>query len=248
VKGEVTDGDLARSGAFFPLVGVVQGFIAGVAVLLFTPLLPEELVAGLVIFLLIAVNGGFHLDGLADTFDAVAVRSTGDNAADRQKRLSVMKESTAGAIGVTAIVMGILLKYLFMTALFQRYGTTSTAILFFLMPLFSKWTIIPIMLHGRAARNDGLGKIFIEGTGKGVFLGSSLIVTVVYFAVISLSGLSALLPGSLFLLLTCLLLYAYGLLWTIFCGREFGGLTGDTMGAAGEIADLLFLAIALLWL
>ncbi len=113
VKGEVTQADVARSAAFFPLAGALQGVIAALAALIALRLFPPTITGGLVLCVLTVVNGGFHLDALADTFDAIAVKSTGDGAQDRQKRLSVMKDSATGAIGVTAIVMALLLKYLF---------------------------------------------------------------------------------------------------------------------------------------
>ena len=83
--------------------------------------------------ILIVSNGGFHLDGLADTFDALSVKSSGDHAADRERRLRVMKDSTTGAIGVIAIVMTMLLKFLFLNNLFSSslFGTAALFIAVF---------------------------------------------------------------------------------------------------------------------
>ena len=166
VKGEVTEADVARSAAFFPLAGAVQGLIGAIAALIAVRLFPDAVAGGLVLLVLTAVNGGFHLDALADTFDAIAVKSTGNVEQDRQKRLSVMKDSATGAIGVVAIVMGLLLKYLFISSLFAKYGTWSAAYLLFLMAVFSKWAMTPAIFHGQAAGSGGLGRIFIEGSGR----------------------------------------------------------------------------------
>ena len=73
---------MARAAAFFPLAGALQGLIAALAALLSFPLPGSR--AASVLLVLTAMNGGFHLDGLADTFDAIAVKSTGDCAVDRQ--------------------------------------------------------------------------------------------------------------------------------------------------------------------
>ncbi len=247
VKGDVTQRDMARSAAFFPLVGALQGAIAATAALVAVRLFPPTIAGGLVLLVLTLVNGGFHLDALADTFDAIAVKSTGSEAQDRQKRLSVMKDSATGAIGVTAIVMVLLLKYLFIGPLFTKYGTWGAAYLLFLMPVFSKWAIMPALFHGNPAASGGLGRIFVEGMDGRTYLLSWLQLAVATLAATLLCPSLSVTAGINFFFLPCLCLYAFSLLWVSFCSRKFGGLTGDTIGAAAEIADLLFLAIAFLW-
>jgi adenosylcobinamide-GDP ribazoletransferase len=246
IRGTISERQIGGSGVFFPLVGVLQGLVASLGVLVLIKVFPPEVVSGLVMLLLIATNGGFHLDGLADTFDALAVKSTGDSLRDRQKRLSVMKDSATGAIGVTAIVMAILLKYLLINSLFQKHNPEGAAYLLFLMPVFSKWAMIPVMAHGRPARDGGLGKMFIDGTGLRAVILSSLLLVAIYFAATIPSGFLTVSSTARLLCLSGLLLYAVGFLWSFFCGRKFGGLTGDTTGAAAEVADLLFLAVAAL--
>ena len=158
-----------------------------------------------------------------------------------------MKDSATGAIGVTAIVMILLLKYLFISSLFAKYGTWNVAYLLFLMPVFSKWAIIPALFHGQPATSGGLGRIFIEGMDVRTYLLSWLLLAVATLAATWLCPSSSLAASVSFLSLLCLCLYAFSLLWVFFCSRKFGGLTGDTIGAAAEIADLLFLAMAFLW-
>jgi cobalamin synthase len=77
-----------------------------------------------------------------------------------------MKDSSTGAIGVTAIVFTILLKFVFLNFLLLNYPLFTVIYLLFFMPVFSKWVMIPGMFHGISARQDGLGKIFINDTGK----------------------------------------------------------------------------------
>src|SRR3990172_8659024 len=98
LKGEITEQQIGRTTAFFPLVGAVQGLALFALVQILTLILPSGLVAAGLLFFLIIISGGLHIDGLSDTFDALAVtRGT------QEKRISVMKDSSAGAIGVTAI-------------------------------------------------------------------------------------------------------------------------------------------------
>ncbi len=246
LKGEITERQVSSSGAFFPLAGAFQGLVASLGAMVLAPVFPIEVVCGLALLLLIGTNGGFHLDGLADTFDALGVKSSGDDEADRQKRLSVMKDSATGAIGVTAIVMAVLLKYLLIASLFEKYEPKSAAYLLFLMPVFSRWAMIPVMAHGRPAREGGLGKMFVDGTGPKTVIFASLLLLTIYALAALLMRVHGISGVVGFACLSGLSLYAFGLLWLRLCRRKFGGLTGDTVGAVGEICDLWFLVIALL--
>jgi adenosylcobinamide-GDP ribazoletransferase len=246
LKGPVTERDVGRAAAFFPLAGMVQGLAAAAVAFGLAPSFPSEIVAALAIFVLIVTNGGFHLDGLADTFDALAVKSSGDASADRIKRLAVMKDSATGAIGVVSIVVCILLKYVFITAAFDRYNVENAVYLLFLMPVFSRWVMTTVVFHTQSARIDGLGKVFIEQARTATILVSGFLLVAVFAAATFASALPGPYPAQI-LLLMLISLYAFSLLWVVFCARRFGGSTGDTIGAAAEIGDLFFLMIALAW-
>jgi adenosylcobinamide-GDP ribazoletransferase len=249
VRGPISEREIAGSAAFFPIVGVFQGFTAGSGAFLATKLFPEELAGGLVILILVLTNGGFHLDGLSDTFDALAVKQSGDDATDIEKRLSVMKESSIGAIGVTAIVFTILLKFLLVGTLLKYFQGIASLSLISLMPIFSKWAMIPLMYHATSARKEGLGKIFIDSAGRETFLLSTLFL-IIFCAVASL----CLFPRTYRMTMTGLVLflaamhYLLSLLSVRFFTSKFGGVTGDHFGALNEISEILFLIVAIPWL
>ncbi len=246
VKGEVSGSDLSRSAVFFPVVGAFQGLLAACAASIFIIIFTAEITAGLVLVVLILSNGGFHLDGVADTFDALAVKSSGNEAGDREKRLSVMKDSSTGAIGVIAIVLVILLKLLFIKDL----ALSTPAALFpllFLMPVFSKWAMVPALCHGTAARKDGLGKIFVDSVGISTVVSSFLFLMLFCFLALLFSGLHRATALALYFSLS-VLLYLLSLLTVRFCKKKFGGLTGDNFGAISEISEIFFLMVTSLWL
>jgi hypothetical protein len=95
--GEVPEQRIGSSTALFPVVGFFEGALMAVFAGLFLKVFPTELTNGLLILLMIIINGGLHLDGLADTFDAIASRG------DKEKKLAIMKESAVGPIGVISI-------------------------------------------------------------------------------------------------------------------------------------------------
>jgi len=249
VSGTVTGKDMSGSAAFFPLAGVLQGLLAVCVALVSAAFFSPEITSGLVLLALIVSNGGFHLDGLADTFDALSVKSGGDRAADREKKLRVMKDSTTGAIGVTAIVMALLLKFLFLNNVISSSPSPGCYAFLFLMPVFSKWGMILNMYHGTSARPDGLGKMFIENiTGGSVLLASSILAAF-YFAAdrLYLHATFGTRTTMLFFALI-VVFFIFRILSARFFQSRFGGITGDTLGAAGEISEILFLMVTSLWL
>ena len=147
VKGDISEKEISRSANFFSFVGAFQGLLAAVSALFLSKVFPLEIVSALVVLILILNNGGFHLDGLADTFDALAVKSSGDEKADRERRLAVMKDSSTGAIGVVSITLTILMKYLFIKDLFNKCLASAVLSILFLMPVFSngQWPLQCIM-------------------------------------------------------------------------------------------------------
>jgi adenosylcobinamide-GDP ribazoletransferase len=249
VHGKITEEDVASSAAFFPLVGAFQGLLTAASAWLLMRAFPPDIAAGLALALLIVSNGGFDLDGLADTADALAVKSSGNTEADRARRLSVMKDSASGAMGVIALIMTLLLKYVLMRRLLSDFTPPAACAAFFLMPVYSKWVTVPAMYHGGPARNDGLGKMFIDHTGPGsVIISTSLVVFL--SLVVSLAGIAGASVtkaiGSCVIFITGF--YLFGYLAVKFLMRRFGGLTGDHFGALTEISEVIFLLAGYLWL
>ncbi len=248
---DVSEKEMGGASAFFPLIGFVQGALFVISAVLFLKVFPRELTNGLLVLVIIITSGGLHLDGLADTFDAIALRG------DREKKLSVMKDSTIGPVGVIAIVILILLKYLALNAFFFHSSPITYYSSLFLMPVFSRWVMVTAIFHGKSARQDGIGKIFIENTKLKELVIATLLVIGCWLLVVSflLSSLFTIHPGlaqrsgagcSLFLV-SISVLYIFSLVSVWFCNKKFGGMTGDTFGAVSEISEILFLIMAVIW-
>ncbi|MEF9425662.1 MAG: adenosylcobinamide-GDP ribazoletransferase [Candidatus Mariimomonas ferrooxydans] len=249
VKGisDVSENEVGKASAFFPLVGFVQGLLLMVSAGLFLKIFPAELVSGLIVLMIILLNGGLHLDGLADTFDAIAARG------NKEKKILIMKGSSVGPIGVSAIVLAILLKYLSLNTLFLNSSPITYLSLLLLMPVFSRWIMVPAIFHSSPAKQEGLGTVFIDNTGYRellmatfltlfflsvtLYIVNQLMVSDSQFSVFSLLSLSAF-----------LVLYLFSIISVRFCNKRFGGMTGDTFGAISEISEILFLMNAVLWL
>lgn len=248
IKGDVSAAQMAASAAFFPLAGAFQAALMLVVAALSIKIFQPELTAGLVIAAGVLINGGLHLDGLSDTFDGIAVRSAGSRDEDIKKRLSVMKDSSAGAIGVVAVVLFILLKYLLLSNLFTKTGLHTVLTFVFLMPVLSRWVMVVVMQHSRPAAESGLGHMFISNIDQRILMSATLITfgICMFAALPYLGGPHAAWFVAIILILVSTI-YAFSLMSVRFFKAKFGGLTGDNAGAAGEAAELLMLLLVNIW-
>lgn len=233
----VSEKDVGGASAFFPLVGAVQGILIVISSALFLKVFPAEVSTGLILLLMIIINGGLHLDGLADTFDAIASRTV------KEKKLAVMKDSFVGPFGVIAIIFAILLKYLFLNAIFNISLDTYYLSLF-LMPIFSRWAMVPAIFHCRPARQDGLGRIFIAHTNMKEFAAATLLTFTISLSALFISEKTSAITS---LLLILVILYIFCIAAARFSNKSFGGMTGDTFGAVSEISEILFLMVMVIW-
>jgi len=251
-KSQISERDVYNSAAFFPFIGAFQGLFLVFLSCVFLKILSTEIATAFALSSYVLITGGFHLDGLSDTFDALSVKSSGDKERDIEKRLRVMKDSTVGPMGVIAIVFFLLLKYLLMADIL-RTDNPNKYFLFFLMPVFSKWAMVITMYHGRSARADGIGRTFLEHVGlRQIVFATGVLISfltgwyLLGYLAWNLSGqmvgLCVLLSffETIFIMLVCFILkYLFN--------TRFGGLTGDNFGAIHEITEIVFLTIAILW-
>jgi adenosylcobinamide-GDP ribazoletransferase len=214
--------DLGRSMALFPLIGLTLGAILVGADYIFTPWLPRGVTDLLLVVILSGVTGCLHLDGLADVCDGLAARG------DRERFLSVMKDSRIGAVGVVGLVLGLLLKYQALLNIPVQYKRE--ALLFF--PLAARCSQVLMTVGARRVRREGLGALFIEGAG-----------------ILQLVSASVITLGCAWLLVGVYGLIVIATLWLITLGmrqyshRRLGGINGDIIGFASEMNEIFCLLL-----
>ena len=236
-KLTVNETDIVKSSSHFVPVGLIQGLLLTAVDNAVGRVFQQELTIGLVLLALVLSNGGFHLDGLADTFDAIAAKG------DKEKKLSVMKNGAIGPVGVVAVFFALLLKFLALNSL-HSFSLYSSLIL---MPAFSKWAMIISMFHGRPARQDGLGRIFISNIGSKEVLLSTFILLLSCVTLQTFFSRSASYGRYFLYAIPAISIYLICRLSINFFNRHFGGLTGDTLGAISEISETGFLFTVIAW-
>ena len=227
-----SDVDLARSVFFFPLIGFIIGFLLMAVTWWLSPILSPGPLAAVLLAMSILITGGLHLDGLADLCDGLA------SGGDRERILSVMKDSRVGAFGVMGLVIVLLLKYSFFEEIIRQGWFSS----FLIMGVLSRWAMVLASFSGRYAREEGTARPFIGQIRWYWFMGSTVIAGGLSWMIFKGPGLLALLSVALFVFL-----------FLHYLKLKLGGLTGDALGALNEISEvlvLLFILIAshLVWI
>jgi len=214
--------DLALSMLWFPGVGALLGLVVWGALEGLLQIFPAPVAAALTLGLLVAATRGLHLDGLADTADGVL------GGATPEARLRIMKDSRVGAFGVMALVLVLLLKY----TLFSVWAEGGMGPELLLFTAGSRWGMVLLAFISPYARPEGgLGRAMTAGVTLPVAAGATASALVLAVLVSGLSGV--------------LLLVGAGLvvwLMSLYFRRVLGGVTGDVLGAANEVLEVLLLA------
>ena len=228
MRFRASEGELGRSVRYFPLVGILIGLaVAGLDYgmhFIFAPL-PASVTA---VIALIGASGGLHMDGLADTADGFF------SSRPRERILEIMKDSRIGAMGVIAIVLVILLK---LTALSSAPAGLRFAVLV-LMPLAGRTALaIHLAVLPYARPEGGLGTVFLQNRSR---IDAVFAVAILGVSGWIVAGMAGLIAGGVSV--------AGTLIFSIWCRRKIGGFTGDTLGAACEIAELAPALVGAAWL
>ncbi|WLI77606.1 adenosylcobinamide-GDP ribazoletransferase [Kosakonia sp. H02] len=214
--------DYVRGIITFPLVGLLLGALSGSVLVILQPWCGVPLAALFGVLALALLTGGFHLDGLADTCDGVF------SARRRERMLEIMRDSRLGTHGGLALVFVLVAKILTLSEL-QLRDTPMIAALAAACAVGRGCSVL-LMFGHRYAREEGLGNLFIgKVTGKDTLI-TLLITALVVAGLLGIKGVIA-------LLVTMLLIFALGGMLK----RTLGGQTGDTLGAAIELGELIFL-------
>ena len=223
--GAMSERDLGRSVAFFPLVGLVLGFaVSGIAFGL-VGFLPTTPAAILGVALLALTTGALHLDGLADLFDGLA-----GGRGDRQRTLAIMRDSRIGAAGAVALVLVLGAKIAAVASLLDQRNFIALVA----FPAIGRAAVVPLIVFLPYARDEGLGRAFSgEARPRQLIVAalSLIAICVALGAAVAMQAGAALLLGG-----------ALGL----WLNARLGGLTGDVYGATIEVCETAALYVALI--
>ncbi len=218
---EVSEKKIAGAMIYFPFVGLLLGLaLSGINTLLLILNLSPLAVNIILAVTLTCLTGGMHLDGLSDTSDAFL------SGKSRDEMLAIMRDPHIGVMGAISIISILLLKIGLLGAVAEPLKTTALL----LACVLSRWSSVLAMFLFSYARKDGKARAFMQGMNLKIFAFSLIIVLVFAFAIWQLKGL-----------LTLLIVAGCVYLGGKFASRKIGGITGDTLGAAIELTEIVTL-------
>jgi adenosylcobinamide-GDP ribazoletransferase len=221
---------LQRSARYLPLLGLLIG---GISALVFTAaayLLPVSIAVLLALIAGIWLTGGFHEDGLADFADGFGGGYT------KEQTLEIMKDSRIGSYGALALFLTLGLKA---TALAEM---GPALVPWCLMAAHSSSRLLAatfLHTHAYARMDDAAAK-------SGAFAPALARKDLLYAALLGLAPL-IFMPAILWAALLPLVLFRMG--FARLLTRRLQGYTGDCLGAAQQIGEVLFYlsALVLVW-
>ena len=211
----------ARSAWAFPVAGMAVGGIAAVVgwVLSWFGFGPS-VQAGFILLAFVVLTGAMHEDGLADAADGLW------GGWDVERRLEIMKDSRIGAYGVLALVFGLGLRWIALSAALAG-GMPLIALMG--IAAMSRVPMSVLMGYMPNARHGGLSASVGTPTPETVWIAA---------------GIGA------FLGLIC---FGFSVIWIILwagllvgvlawiAAEKIGGQTGDILGASQQIAEIAIL-------
>ena len=211
--------EIGRSAFWFPVVGLAVGGITLGAYLLSLRFFPAPIARLLPLLVQVLVSGAFHLDGLADTVDALY------GGKDREGVLRIMKDPHLGAMGAITIALTLLLKAAVLLTLPE--GAYRGALL--TAPVLGHAAMVGALALPYA-RAEGLGKAFSEHRSALDLPLAVLLSVLLSFGALEIPGLQSLAAAAV-----------AGSVPILMARRRIGGVTGDVCGAANEMAELGYL-------
>lgn len=234
LKVKPGDAQLGRSLLFYPLVGaLLGGWLALIAALCAG--LPPPVTAALLLAALSLASGGLHLDGLADSCDALA------GGGDRARALAIMRDPRCGALGAAAVVVILIAKFAAFAALAP--AAAGAAIAFTAACAASRATVIALYATTDYVRAAGAGSVRAAHLPRaaGLAVLAATAIAIAAACAVSQPGLG----GGAILLATAAA--AFTVCRQLMVAR-IGGATGDTTGATVEVVETaMLLAAAAVW-
>jgi adenosylcobinamide-GDP ribazoletransferase len=219
--------DVGRGASVFPIVGAGIGALGGLAAAGLEGPLPALVAGALGVGLTVALTGALHVDALADTADALG-------GGDRERALEIMRDSRIGSFGAVAVALAVLVESASLGALAAQGDAVKGFVVAGALSRAAGPALASRLAYARSDAGLGPGSV-LSGrvSAVGAVAGAALAIGVAAgllgwdgIIVAAAAGLAALALG-------------------IGCRIWLGGVTGDALGAATQLIEILALVLLL---
>jgi len=214
--------ELPRSAVYFPLVGLLVGLLAGLVLLGAQLVLPSIVAILLCMVTTILVTGALHEDGLADAADGLGGGTT------PERRLAIMKESVIGVYGAVVLWFSLTAKLLLLGSLLEKGAALAFAALVVANGMGRAGAVALLFACPYVRQEESKASPFASGPTFKEFVLSLLppVLLAILFlrqeALVILGGVAATVWAS-----------------SVLFRRMVGGITGDCLGAANQVIELI---------
>jgi adenosylcobinamide-GDP ribazoletransferase len=218
IRRAFTPAEMGRAVGYYPLVGLLIGFVLIGSDYLLGRLFPLPVTAALLLAVWVLLSGALHVDGFLDACDGLLGGTT------PERRMEIMRDERIGAFAFTAGALLFLTKFACLATLSSRLPALILA------PVLGRWAISLALVAYPYARAEGLGAgIKAHATWRQAALATVTALAAAWFSA-GWHGLAALLLA---------LLVMFGT--ARFTLGRIPGLTGDVYGLLNELAEVAVL-------
>lgn len=226
-QAEWNEKNMRYAMCFFPVVGVVIGaaeFAAGYALLHWLHCKPLLFSVAMTL-IPVLITGGIHLDGFADTVDAMS------SYAERERRLEILKDPHTGAFAI----IGLCCYFLANVGIWSEIGEKKLLVACCIFAFSRAMSGLAVVrFQSCKEQQDCCGHFRMEQPKRRVRVVMMLWAVLTAFILLKISpaaGTAALAMG--------IAIYVY---YYLFSRKYFGGTTGDLAGYFLQLCELGMLA------
>lgn len=226
IELSVDESDFQKGIIFFPLVGLIIGSINAAAYYLLAAIFPRNISVIFVVLINVLITGALHIDGLADTCDGIF------SSRKKESMLEIMKDSRIGTNGALAVFFDLALRI----GLIYSVGENFIIPLLILSCIISRTILVFLCYISKYAReNKGLGSLFIGKVSLWKLLVCFLFSIVSAFLLTGYTGI--------LIIVICIVFFYF---FERYINSKIHGITGDILGAANELCELIVIMIFLI--
>ena len=217
----------ARAAHLLPLVGLFTGTV-GAALLLLAYVLPASVAAVLALGGVLLAAGFHHADGVLDVGDALMIRG------DPARRRSVLKDARVGIGGLGALCLVYVPAAAALAALAESSPLLAASTLF-AAEVGARSAMLFVLLFGSPAEPGSSSAPFVaalSGGRRSAGIAVALLAPLPFLLPMGIVGVPAILCAPM-----------AALLGLAVAHRAFGGISGDSVGATGELTRALLLVV-----
>ena len=235
------EAELNHSVKYFPLVGLLVGFIGALSFYLASLILPQTIAVLISMAATIYATGAFHEDGLADSADGMG------GGWKREQVLAIMQDSRLGTYGAAALFFVLMAKFQLLTAMHSDMVLLALICGHALSRLCAVWLMRALPYVKSSGKSKPLAtQVSTHSLWTANLFGLLPLIILIGLIFVATSGYWQMVV--LYVLLVFIAVGAAWYWWYCMLVRKLGGYTGDTLGAMQQMTEIAFYLASLVWL